>query len=120
MVLKFNGVQMPSPAPDGFVISHSKVWSTNTGRVKSGNMVGTIVAIKRNVTITWNALTAEQCATIDAAVSTKTPFVSIEYTNERGASEQITGYFSDVEFPVHIIKDGSPIVTGATVSFIEQ
>ena len=120
MILKFSGVQMPSPAPDGFVISHSKVWSSNTGRVKSGNMVGTIVAIKRNVTITWNALTAEQCATIDTAVSTKTPFVTIEYTNERGVSETITGYFSDVEFPVHIIKNDAPIITGASVSFIEQ
>lgn len=120
-ILKFNNIVMPSPAPDGFKISHSKIWSKDTGRTQSGEMVGTILAIKKNVDITWGVLTPDQAKTIDDVVSnSSTPFNTVEYVDEKGETTSITGYFSDIEFPIHTIINGKPMIVGATMSVVEK
>lgn len=62
--LYIDGVQMPSPALSGIEISYEKIWSNDTGRVAAPpcNMVGTILAIKRTLTIKWPTLTRAEAA----------------------------------------------------------
>lgn len=120
-ILKFNGQAMPTPKPDGFTISKNKIWSRNTGRNSLGNMVGTIIAVKTSIDITWPPLSFSQIEMIDNIVSdVNNPFVNIEYLNERGNMTQITAYFSDVSYPIKSIINGREIIDGIQLSGIQQ
>lgn len=119
--LTINGVAMPAPIMDGIEISDEKIWSANTGRSTTGKMLGTCVAVKRTITITWPTLTAAQAKTIRAAVSDKNnPFVPIRFTDVDGTVTTMTVYFGTPVFIIHRLRNGSPVITGATVEGIEQ
>lgn len=120
-ILKFNDQIMPSPKPNGFTITKNKIWSRNTGRNSLGNMIGTIIAIKTSIDITWPPLTFEQIETIDNIVSDiNNPFVNIEYLNERGQMSKMIVYFSDVPYPIISIINGKEIIDGVQLSGIQQ
>lgn len=122
-LLKFNGIEMPSPKSNGLTISRNKIWSKNTGRNSLGNMVGTIIAIKNSVEITWPPLTTEEIVLIDSVVSDiDNPFTTIEYLDATGNMTTITAYFSDVSYPILStnISDGKQIMDGVQLSGIQQ
>lgn len=54
----------PLPAPVSISTSDEIIWSDNTGRVASGNMVGDVVAEKKNMEIKWGILTEAEVALI--------------------------------------------------------
>ncbi len=56
------GVELPTPAT--MSVSHELLWSANTKRVASGRMVGTAIAEKQTVNITWGVLTKSELDTI--------------------------------------------------------
>lgn len=119
--LYINDVQMPTPAAEGVTITSEKVWSSNTGRASSGGMVGTIVAIKTTISITWPPLTMAQVATIEAAVSdTDKPFVPLKYTDMSGATVTKTVYFGTPTYTQYSWSDGLQYVTDVSVDAIEQ
>ena len=96
MTLKINGTTVPSPSANGFTVSKNKIWSRNTGRNSQGDMVGTIIAIKTSVDITWNVLSPSEVALIDSLVS-------------------------DVSYPIYGTNMyGEKIITGTQLSGIEQ
>lgn len=57
------GTELPTPV----AISTGKevIWSANTGRTASGRMVGTVLAEKETVTITWGVLTKAEFNSIE-------------------------------------------------------
>lgn len=44
------------PAPVAISVNDEIIWSSNTGRCASGEMIGDIVAEKKNVSIKWGVL----------------------------------------------------------------
>ena len=119
--LYVDGVQLPTPALDGVTITTNKIWSANTGRLEnSGEMAGTIVAIKRKLEIKWPDLSMEQVAVIEGAVSSMTPFHVLKYTDMTGQVTEITAYFGDPAYTIHAYSNGVQRVTGTMVSAIEK
>lgn len=121
-MLKINGTIVPSPSANGFTVSKNKIWSRNTGRNSQGDMVGTIIAIKTSVDITWNVLSPSEVALIDSLVSDiNHPFTTIEFTGADGVTTTKTVYFSDVSYPIYGTNMyGEKIITGTQLSGIEQ
>lgn len=118
--IKVNGVTLPTPALEGLVISHEKIWSSGSGRSSTGAMTGTIVAIKRTIRLTWPPLTASEAALIDRAVNTKIEFFSVEYTTETGETGSGTFYAGAPTFTHYSFVAGKRYLTGVTVDLIER
>lgn len=118
--LTINGVSVPLPAKDGVTITHEKVWSSGSGRTSTGNMAGTIVAIKRKIALKWPPLTTTQAAAIDRAVNTKTEFFSVHYTTETGAEGSGTFYAGTPTFTQYSYAKGKRYLTGVSVNLIER
>ena len=119
--LTINGVEMPNPAMEGVTISTEKIWSANTGRSASGKMVGTIIATKTTISIKWPALTPEQAAKIEAAVSNGiNPFVPIAYPDMAGNRVTKTVYFGTPTYTLYSWADGVRYVKDVSVEGIEQ
>ena len=120
-VLKINGVTMPTPKHNGVTYSENKIWSTNTGRNMSGEMVGTIVAIKKKVEIEFPVLTPSQVNLINTQVSSKSnPFVPVEITSPMGDTKTFTCYFGDLAYPVYGLIKGKYCVNGFKLDGIEK
>lgn len=118
--LTIGGKTMPTPIVDGVQITDEKIWSANTGRTNNGSMEGTLIAIKRTVTISWGKLTGAQAATIRDAVSSKTAFHTMTFTDIDGSTKSMQVYFAAPKFTIHRMRNGTMIVTGATVEGIEK
>ncbi|MCD8141922.1 MAG: hypothetical protein LUD83_01365 [Clostridiales bacterium] len=118
--LTIGGVKMPTPALEGLTITREKIWSSDTGRTASGKMVGTIVAVKTKVAIRWPVLTMDEVETIEGAVSSSTPFVTMTYTDMTGAVTTKTVYFGTPSYTVYSYADGTQYVKDVTVDGIEQ
>lgn len=121
-VLKFDGIEMPTPKFNGFKISKNKIWSKNTGRNGNGDMVGTIIAVKRKVEITWPILEAGQISLIDNIVSNpNTPYHQVQYTDESGNVTEITAYFNDASYPILSVNlNGKQLLEGVGINGIEK
>lgn len=120
-ILKFDDVLMPTPKLDGFKISKNKIWSRNAGRNGNGDMVGTIIAIKRKLEITWPVLKAKDIKIIDDAVSSLTPYHKVQYTDESGNITEITAYFGDAVYPIIGTNIyGQQLLEGVGVSGVEK
>ncbi|MCD8086776.1 MAG: hypothetical protein LUF28_10795 [Clostridiales bacterium] len=118
--LTIGGVAMPTPALEGLTITREKIWSADAGRTSSGKMVGTIVAIKTKLSITWPPLTMEEVATIEEAVSSSNSFVSMSYTDMTGSTVTKTVYFGTPSYTVYSYAEGVQWVKDVTVDGIEQ
>lgn len=120
-VLIMDGITMPTPKYNGFKISKNKIWSRNTGRNDFGDMVGTIIKIKRKVEITFPPLTVQQTALLDSVVSSISPYHSLSYTDETGNITTMTVYFNDPIYPILGTNiNGKQINDGVGVNAIEK
>lgn len=61
-ILTAGGVVLPAPV--SMTINDEIIWSSDTGRVMSGQMVGDVVAEKKNVGIKWGCLLEDDVVTI--------------------------------------------------------
>lgn len=52
------------PSPVQITVNDEIIWSSSTGRAVSGEMIGDIVAEKKNVSIKWGVLTESELALI--------------------------------------------------------
>jgi len=119
--ISVDGIQLPTPMLDGVTIIPNKMWSANTGRLESsGEMAGTIVAIKQKLEIKWPPLTMEQVQIIETAVSTLAPFHELEYTDMAGQVKNLTVYFGDPTYTIYSYSAGVQRVHDVTVSAIEK
>lgn len=116
-----DGVALPTPKLEGVKITRNKIWSANTGRLEStGEMVGTIVAQKTKLEISWPPLSMEEIARIEAAVSSDIPFHSLKFTDMAGVTRTLSVYFGDPEYTIYSYSEGVQRVNDAKVSAIEQ
>lgn len=114
--------EMPCPALSGIEISHEKIWSNDTGRVAAPpcNMVGTIIAIKKNLTIKWPVLTRAEAAKIDAALSSMTPFHKLRYVDIGGNDTTIYAYFGTPKYTIYSYVPSIAYIENVSVSAVEQ
>lgn len=119
--LKINGQVMPAPKVGGMKIKPEKIWSKNTGRSAATTMLGTILAIKNTVEISWPPLTVEQVIDIESVVSNpELPFVPMSYTDQTGRPHTMNVYFGTPSYSCFDWINGQWMVTDAAVSGIEQ
>lgn len=116
-----NGVVLPAPKVGGMAIKQEKVWSANTERTADATAVGTIIAIKTTVEISWPPLTPEEVAQIESVVSNKElPFAPMSFTDQTGKKHQMNVYFGTPAYSAFDRINGQWMVTDAKVSAIEQ
>lgn len=100
-ILKSGSVVLP--APISLSVSDEIIWTTDTGRTLSGNMVGDVVAEKKNLSIKWGFLTENDIKIIKSRlISGFFPFtfrddgLDITITAYRGTlSKEVLGYIGD-------------------------
>ncbi len=115
-----NGTVLPTPkASGGLVETYEDVWSANTGRDATGEMVGTLVATKAKLSIEWNALSFAEAAVILSAIYNK-GFVTLSFPSLDGTTHTIAGYFGSPAFTQYSWADGMRWATGISVDFIEK
>lgn len=113
------GVAMPEPKQGGITITKEKIWSKNTGRATNGSMVGDVIAIKTKAQISWNVLSGEQVAVLDAAL--EPAFISVYFKDPRlNAYTTKTFYAGTPTYPVYSYATGLPEYVGCAVDLIEQ
>lgn len=119
--LYIDGVAMPTPSLEGLTITTNKLWSANTGRLEStGQLVGTIVAIKRKVVIKWPDLSMEQAKIIENAVSSAVAFHKLKYTDMTGTATEISVYFGDPSYTIYSYSPGIQRIKDVSVDAIEK
>ena len=112
---------MPTPAEEGVTVSSEKIWSQDTGRTSSGKMVGTIIGIKKTISIKWPPLTPSEVDTIESAVSdVNNPFTSLKYTDINGKTVTKEVYFGTPTGTWDSWENGRQYVTDYTVNAIER
>ena len=118
-MLMIGGVAMPEPKQGGITITKEKIWSKNTGRATNGSMVGDVIAIKTKMQISWNVLSGEQVAVLDAAL--EPAFISVYFKDPRlNAYTTKTFYAGTPTYPVYSYATGLPEYVGCAVDLIEQ
>lgn len=119
--LTVDGVTLPTPALEGVTHSHNKMWSANTGRLEStGEMVGTIVAVKEKFEIKWPDLTPAQAQLIENATAGTTAFHTMEYADYQWTNHSLTVYFGDFTYDLVDNRTGGRTVRNAKISAIEK
>ena len=116
-----DGVQMPSPALDGVSVDDEKIWSSNTGRLAaSGEMTGTITAIKHTVSIKWNALDFLAVRKIRQSVTNVAAWHSLRLCGPDGLEMNLTVYFGTPHFAMYSYAQGLQYCSSVSVKAIER
>lgn len=112
---------MPNPQEGGIQLSRNKIWSKNTGRDSTGEMVGTIIAIKDKLEIVWADLAQEEAGLIDDIVSDPNkPFTMVEFIAVNGSKKTVKAYFGDPVYGVEAYKKGKQVYNNVSVSTIQK
>ena len=106
------------PAPVSISIDSEIIWSSNTGRISSGKMVGDVIAEKEKITLSWGILTKEEFDTIKTNL--KAGFWPI-IINVDGEFCQINAYRGTLtRVPMGKLSDGKYYYRSASVEIVEQ
>lgn len=125
--LKIAGVSVANPAEGGIKITDEPVWADGAGRnVSTGEMIATLVCWKRQVEITWNALTFAEAQTILNAIKSGGSFFNIEYNDiDQGNSyKTINVYTSSIPRTITTLSspgvDTKRRIKDVTITFTEK
>ena len=92
-----SGVELPSPV--SMSVGNEIIWSSNTGRVSSGLMLGTVITEKKTVSVGWGMLTESQINEIEKRMPKgfiKMYILGTLYTVYRGTlNKELKGYIGD-------------------------
>lgn len=96
------------------------IWSANTGRSGNGKMLGTLIARKYKLKVTFVPLSDEEAAQLGAALSSS-GFFSVKFWSPV-ENKQLTKtmYAGTQTYPVYSYADGLPRYVGVGVDLIEQ
>lgn len=113
--LKINNVSMPEPVADGVSISYKSLKSSNWGETYNGTTIGTVIGIKRTISITFGKLNETQMNLIRSNIY-KNDFVSVSYINEAGTPITENFNFSDTDFKIKKYVNGHVRTTGIQIT----
>ena len=124
-----NATTLPDPAFQGFTITDTPVWSSNTGRALNAKMVGDIVAWKRHFKVKWAALSFAEITSMRNAIINAGEYFTLWYRNEdhadltdetESAYLSITVYVSDIPRTFYSFTSGHRHVDSVEITFVEQ
>lgn len=115
--LTIGGAAMPTPGSVKRLFE--KIWSGDTGRAASGNMLGTMVAEKFKAELGWSCLTIGQMETLARAIH-GTEFTTLSLYGYDGTEKTYTGYFGELTASDYSWHENHLFVTDVAVSFVEQ
>lgn len=110
----------PIKTPSTFKIARYNL--TKCGRVASGDMTMELVAKKRKLFFTYNAISSKDLKTILDLIDTATMFFSVTFYDETETSTSMTCYVGEIQNELHrrpLVSDDS-IWKGVEFNFIEQ
>ncbi len=91
------GEELPSPV--AISVGDEIIWSANAGRVSSGLMLGTIIAEKKSVNISWGILTDAEARILERKIPAgfiKLHILGQLYSVYRGTlNKEALGYVGD-------------------------
>lgn len=67
-ILRAGGIVLPAPV--SMTINDELIWTSDTGRLMNGTMVGEVVAEKKNVSLKWGILTEAEMSQIRSKIVT--------------------------------------------------
>lgn len=106
------------PAPVQMKVDDEIIWSSNTGRSASGEMIGDVITQKKNVSITWGILTETELALIKKVMIAG--FFPISFRDD-GLDMTISSYRGTLTKDVlGYIGDGAFYYRSASVSIIQK
>lgn len=114
-VLKAGNKVLPSPT--SLKPEEDIIWSSDTGRTLSGQMVGDVVAKKSKISITWGVLTCEEMALIEQCLPAG--FFSITY-QDGSKSKTLSVYRGTLTKEVGGILKGKEWFKSANVNLIQR
>lgn len=117
-----DGAKMPAATANGITFIPHKIWGSNAGRSGcTGDFVGDIVNIKWEIQITWQNISDDDFAVIDAAVNSMKAFLTVKFCPKKSAGYITrTFYANDPQYPVLKCMKGSTKYGDVTVTLIEQ
>ena len=68
-ILRAGGIVLPAPV--SMTINDELIWTSDTGRLMNGLMVGEVVAEKKNVSLKWGILTEAEMSQIRSKTLSK-------------------------------------------------
>ena len=122
VTITIDGVQMPPMKESGLVKIPHKLWGSNSGRSSStGRFVGDLVAIKWELQLTWENITDDEFAIIDAAVNTLNPFMSVTFCPDASTGYITRSFYAnDPQYPVKVWRGNKTVYGTVTVNLVEQ
>lgn len=106
------------PAPVSVSIGSEIIWSSNTGRISTGKMIGDVIAEKEKITISWGILEKTEFDLIKNSL--KAGFWPLT-VNVDGEPFQINAYRGSLtRVPMGQFGDGHYYFSSASVEIVEQ
>lgn len=112
LTIKGNGIIIPAPV--SIESSGELIWSENTGRGASGDLIGTALAEKKTFDLTWGVLTQQEYDTIVSALPAG--FFPFQI-----GSQTVTVYHGTIKAEhLGYVGDGGYYYRSASVSLIQK
>lgn len=118
LTVKTENGNVELPAPVTISIGSEIIWSSNTGRISTGKMIGDVIAEKEKLSITWGILAKSEYDTIKNSI--KAGFWPL-IINVDGEPYTINAYRGTLtRVPMGQLGDGNYYYRSATVEIVEQ
>lgn len=106
------------PSPTQISVNDEIIWSSNTGRAANGDMIGDVIAQKKNISIQWGVLTEAELAVIKSVMIAG--FFPISFRDD-GVNLTIQSYRGTLtKEQLGYIGDGIFYYRSATVNIIQR
>ena len=122
VTITVDGVQLPPMKEDGLTVIPHKLWASNSGRNScTGEFVGDLIAVKYELQLSWEDITDDELAVIDAAVNSLRPFLTVKFCPVK-AKGYITRQFyaGDPQYPVRKWRKSETVYGSVNVDLIEK
>jgi len=106
------------PRPSSISIASEIIWSSNTGRISTGKMIGDVIAEKEKLSISWNFLPKEKYDIIKNSLKAGYWPLLINVDGEEYQIDAYRGTLSRVPLPQ--MADGSYYYRSVSVDIVEQ
>ena len=119
LTVKINGTALPEGVVE-MKMDNELLWSEGTGRAaENGLLVGSVVAVKRTLSLTWGVLTQTQVNTLMAALPNG--FFNLQVSTYNNTLVNMSAYHSAVNLGNYAGKAGNACYwKGFSVDFIER
>lgn len=103
-------------------ITKEKIWSSNTRRTTSAELVGDIVGIKTKLVVKFPPMNDADAMRLESVVTNENkPFFSLQFIDPKtGQQATKTVYAGTPTYPLYSYADGLPRYVGVAVDLIEK